>query len=64
MSRSRKHGIFAVSGDVVIMSNKNKEERKDSVEISVALDTLFNQMRIAGNRPRTIEVMSTFLIDL
>lgn len=54
MSRSRKHGIFAVSGDVVVMPNK-KVERKDCVEINAALDTVFNQMRIAGNRPRTID---------
>lgn len=54
MSRSRKHGVFAVSGDVVIMPNK-KVERKDCVEVNAALDTVFNQMRIAGNRPRTID---------
>ncbi|MGA3675543.1 hypothetical protein [Lysinibacillus agricola] len=54
MSRSRKHGIFAVSGDVVVMPNK-KVERKDCVEVNAVLDTVFNQMRIAGNRPRTID---------
>jgi len=53
-NRKRKHGIFAVSGDVVVMSNK-KIERGDCVEVSAALDTIFNQMRIGGNRPRTIE---------
>ncbi|MGE6515251.1 tyrosine-type recombinase/integrase [Lysinibacillus sphaericus] len=55
MSRSRKHGIFAVSGDVVVISNKQKELRKDDKEIQKALETIFHQMRIAGNRPRTIE---------
>ncbi|MGE7665826.1 tyrosine-type recombinase/integrase [Ureibacillus composti] len=55
MSRSRKHGIFAVSGDVVVMPDKKKEERKDCMEVRAALDTVFNQMRIAGNRPRTID---------
>ncbi|MED4699561.1 site-specific integrase [Lysinibacillus capsici] len=53
-NRKRKHGIFAVSGDVVALSS-NKEERMDCMPISAALDTIFNQMRIGGNRPRTIE---------
>ena len=55
MSRSRKHGVFAVSGDVVVISSKQKELRKDDKEIQKALETVFHQMRIAGNRPRTIE---------
>lgn len=55
MSRSRKHGVFAVSGDVVAISNKRRELRKDDKEIQKALETIFHQMRIAGNRQRTIE---------
>ena len=55
MSKSRKHGVFAVSGDVVVIPNKKKEECKDCMEVRAALDTVFNQMRIAGNRPRTID---------
>ncbi|MDP1394439.1 hypothetical protein Q8G28_13560 [Lysinibacillus capsici] len=55
MSRSRKHGVFAVSGDVVVISSKQKGLRKDDKEIQKALETIFHQMRIAGNRQRTIE---------
>lgn len=55
MSRSRKHGVFAVSGDVIAISKNQKELRKDDKEIQKALETIFHQMRIAGNRPRTIE---------
>ena len=55
MSRSRKHGVFAVSSDAVAISNKQKSIREDDKAINIALDTVFNQMRIAGNRPRTIE---------
>jgi len=47
MSRGRKHGVFAVSGDVVAISNKRKELRKDDKEIKKALETIFHQMRIA-----------------
>ncbi len=54
-NRKRKYGIFAVSGDVVASSSNKEEARKDCMLISVALDTIFNQMRIGGNRPRTIE---------
>lgn len=54
-NRKRKHGIFAVSGDVVTIVSNMEDARRDGVEIGTALDTIFNQMRIAGNRPRTIE---------
>ena len=55
MSRSRKHGVFAVSGDVVVLPSKNNESKRDSLTISSALETVFQQMRISGNRQRTIE---------
>lgn len=42
MSRSRKHGVFAVSGDVVVISNKQKELRKDDKEIQKALEMIFH----------------------
>lgn len=58
MTRSRKHGVFAVSGDVLVMPTKKKEERKDELTLEAALNTVFQQMRIAGNRPRTIESYS------
>lgn len=46
--RMRKHGIFAVDGDVVVLAS-GKEERINCTHISIALDTVFNQMRIVGN---------------
>lgn len=55
MSRKRKHGIFAVSDDVSnLITNANKEKRND-IKIKEALDIVFQQMKIAGNRKRTIE---------
>ncbi|QUG42640.1 site-specific integrase [Psychrobacillus sp. INOP01] len=55
MSRSRKHGVFAVNGDVVVLPSKNYEVINNSLTIRAALETVFQQMRIAGNRQRTIE---------
>ena len=55
MSRSRKYGVFAVSGDVVVLPSKNSEAKRGSLTINSALDTVFQQMKIAGNRQRTIE---------
>ncbi len=51
---NRKRNIFAVDGDVVVLAN-SKDERIGCTHISIALETVFKQMRIAGNRPRTIE---------
>ena len=53
-NRKRKHGIFAVNSDVVLLS-KSKDEEREGTHINIALETVFKQMRIAGNRPRTIE---------
>ncbi len=53
-NRKRKHGIFAVNSEVVLLSSSEGEER-EGTHISIALETIFKQMRIAGNRPRTIE---------
>lgn len=53
-NRKRKYGVFAVNGDVVVLTKAN-EKRLDCTHIDYALDTIFNQMRIAGNRPRTID---------
>lgn len=55
MSKGRKHGIFAVSDEVVVMPTKKKVERKDALKLESALNTVFQQMRIAGNRSRTID---------
>ncbi len=54
MSNKRKHGVFAINGDVVILNPKN-EFKRDAITVVTALDTVFQQMRIAGNRQRTIE---------
>ncbi|GGG23778.1 hypothetical protein GCM10007425_17770 [Lysinibacillus alkalisoli] len=53
-NRKRKHGIFAVNSEVVMLSSSKGEER-EGTHNSIALETVFKQMRIAGNRPRTIE---------
>ncbi|XKO54679.1 tyrosine-type recombinase/integrase [Lysinibacillus fusiformis] len=55
MSRGRKHGVFAVSGDLVVMPTKIYESKRDCLTIEDALEVVFQQMRIAGNRQRTIE---------
>lgn len=55
VSRNRKHGIFGVSSDVVVISKKQKVLRENDKEIREALENVFNQMRIAGNRQRTID---------
>lgn len=54
-NRKRKHGIFAVSGDEVALSINKEEAQEKCMPIIVALNTIFNQMRIGGNRPHTIE---------
>lgn len=53
-NRKRKHGIFAVNSEVVLLSSSKGEER-EGMHISIALETIFKQMRIAGNRSRTIQ---------
>lgn len=55
MSKSRKHGVFAVSGDVVVLLTKQYKDIRDTIIIAEALGTVFKQMQIAGNRVRTIE---------
>lgn len=55
MSRGRKHGVFAVNGDLVVMPTKFYESKRDCLTIEDALEVVFQQMRIAGNRQRTIE---------
>lgn len=54
-SKGRKHGIFSVSRDVLALPSENHETGRDSLTIVSALDTVFQQMRVAGNRPRTIQ---------
>jgi len=54
VKRTRKHGAFAVDEkfDIEI---KPVEDRRDSLTVQQALKTVFRQMQISGNRPRTIE---------
>lgn len=54
VNRKRKHGIFAVNSEVVMLSN-SKGEESEGTQINIALEIVFKQMRIAGNSPRTIE---------
>ncbi|TDY03602.1 UNVERIFIED_CONTAM: site-specific recombinase XerD [Lysinibacillus xylanilyticus] len=59
-NRKRKHGIFAVSNEAVemIQAEEVQQQKVTSKPIAEALETIFNQMRVAGNRPRTIESYS------
>ncbi|MEG0261106.1 MAG: hypothetical protein RR651_14655 [Lysinibacillus sp.] len=55
MSKSRKHGIFAVEGLAPSGINSFKElAKKQWFPISFCLKTVYNQMELSGNRPRTI----------
>lgn len=55
-SRKRKHGIFAVDSEAVeTMETQEVQQIGKGKAIDEALETVFNQMRIAGNRPRTID---------
>lgn len=55
MFKSRKHGIFAVSGDAIVLPSKENVVKRNALTIVNALETVFQQMRIARNRQRTIE---------
>ncbi|WP_144788942.1 site-specific integrase [Lysinibacillus fusiformis] len=54
-NRKRKHGIFSVADEVVEMIQTSEQEEYKGKAIAEALETIFNQMRVAGNRPRTID---------
>ena len=54
-NRKRKHGIFSVSDEAVEMIQTSEQEEHKGKPIAEALETIFNQMRVAGNRPRTID---------
>lgn len=51
----RKHGIFSIQSEEVNISTKKKAVKRNGVTIPQALETIYQQMRIAGNRIRTIE---------
>ncbi|QTD42801.1 site-specific integrase [Sporosarcina sp. Te-1] len=51
----RKHGIFSIQSEEVSISTKKKAVKRNGITIPQALETIYQQMRIAGNRSRTIE---------
>ena len=51
----RKHGIFSIQSKEVKTSSKKKVEKRNGITIPQALETIYQQMRIAGNRERTID---------
>lgn len=54
VKRTRKHGAFAVD-ETFDIDIKRVESRRDSLTVLQALKTVYRQMEISGNRPRTIE---------
>lgn len=58
INRGRKHGIFAVNADIAVKPSENHNPNHNSLTIRNALVTVFQQMRIAGNRIRTIDSYS------
>lgn len=56
MFKSRKHGVFAVNEDMVgSIPSSGSSKKSGSLTVGDALETIYQQMRISGNRPRTIE---------
>ncbi|WP_246602796.1 hypothetical protein [Sporosarcina aquimarina] len=55
MFKNRKHGVFTVSSDVAVVSSIVSERKRDCLTIASALETVFQQMKVSGNRQRTIE---------
>ena len=51
----RKRSVFSVSGDVVVLPPENYKSKNNGLTINDTLETVFQQMRIARNRPRTID---------
>jgi len=51
----RKHGIFSIQSEDVNITIKKKVVKRSGITISHALETIYQQMKIAGNRIRTIE---------
>lgn len=51
----RKHGIFSIQSEDVNITTKKKAGKRSGITIPYALETIYQQMRIAGNRIRTIE---------
>jgi site-specific recombinase XerD len=51
----RKHGIFSIQSEEVNITTRKKSVKRNGITIPQALETIYQQMRIAGNRIRTIE---------
>lgn len=51
----RKHGIFSIQSEDVNITTKKKAVQRSGIAIPYALETIYQQMRIGGNRIRTIE---------
>jgi integrase len=51
----RKRGIFSVETNTIEISKQSENVKRDGITITKALVTIFQQMRIAGNRERTID---------
>lgn len=51
----RKHGIFSIPSEEVNITMKKQAVKRKGITIPQALETIYQQMRIAGNRTRTIE---------
>lgn len=55
MFKSRKNGVFAVNSEAAVVSSKISDRKRDCLNLEIALDTVFQQMHVSGNRQRTIE---------
>lgn len=55
MSKGRKLGMFAANMEVVRRTTKKSEKDREGLLIVDAEEIIFQQMRVAGNRQRTIE---------
>lgn len=51
LDKSRKHGVFSMGNARLVNPKKNEHW----IPIDYALEVVFRQMNIAGNRPRTID---------
>ena len=52
---ARKRGVFSVQADEIVISKKPITINKDAISITNALSIVYQQMRLAGNRERTID---------
>jgi len=55
MSNIRKHGVYAVEETQLESRKRIINCNKSWTPISYGMEVVFKQMKIAGNRPRTIQ---------